>query len=449
MGGIVTSTRALQQAGLPWRYFNKATNATLSHGELLTPAGLKPSQTTTSYRSGGKELDGDLKLLSSSSNAAVCRALVEEGKDSLSKWDHGHEFSTVLQRYDCAISCATRVTSGGSNRGWEGPVVPDPSFYQFPTYPSISIPSDLTFWGTRAIADTIPTNPSVSLSTAIGELLIEGLPLHSRVFEALTRGGSGGVLRNSADFHLWLEFGVKPLLGDLRATIVATVDLFKTIAQFERDSGRNVRRRWNRPLETVSSQLSTPGRTGKVYDPTGTGLSGFGTVISLASRPLTESLITKRKLWFSGAYTYYLDVSRDYLSQLDHMLARIDRVYGIGITPETLWNVAPWSWFGDWLGNVGDVLHNMNAFSQNGLVLRYGYLMCTTTSEHTAALSNVSDSFGKPMGDITAIHTVTRKDRVRATPYGFGQNPNSFSAAQWAILAALGITKSPRSIRLL
>jgi hypothetical protein len=37
--------------------------------------------------------------------------------------------------------------------------------------------------------------------------------------------------------------------------------------------------------------------------------------------------------------------------------------------------------------------------------------------------------------------TVERKERIKATPFGFGLVDSDFTNRQWAILAALGITR--------
>jgi hypothetical protein len=42
---------------------------------------------------------------------------------------------------------------------------------------------------------------------------------------------------------------------------------------------------------------------------------------------------------------------------------------------------------------------------------------------------------------------VEQKRRIKSTPFGFGLSPGSFTARQWSILAALGMTRGPRSLR--
>jgi hypothetical protein len=122
------------------------------------------------------------------------------------------------------------------------------------------------------------------------------------------------------------------------------------------------------------------------------------------------------------------------------------KLVGFRLSPEVLWELQPWSWLVDWVFNVGQILENIESFQTDGLVMRYGYLMCTdvVSTETTAIFSN--GVFNR-LGPITKRATVTRKLRVRATPYGFGLDPATWSPERWAILAALGLTKTPTSLR--
>lgn len=121
-----------------------------------------------------------------------------------------------------------------------------------------------------------------------------------------------------------------------------------------------------------------------------------------------------------------------------------ERIWGVRLNPEVLWNLTPWSWAADWVTNAEDVFANVSAFSSEGLVMRYGYVMETTTTRITDTLR---PTLGK-YGPYTLQHSygTTVKVRRRATPYGFGLDPGTFSAYQWGIIAALGISKAPKTL---
>jgi hypothetical protein len=118
-----------------------------------------------------------------------------------------------------------------------------------------------------------------------------------------------------------------------------------------------------------------------------------------------------------------------------------DKVLGASLTPETLWNLAPWSWAVDWFSNTGDVLHNLQSFQSDGLVMRYGYMMVHTIVKDTYRLSSSNLGNDSSSGVSPLAYVTETKTRAKANPYGFGASWNGLSPHQLAILGALGITR--------
>ncbi len=75
----------------------------------------------------------------------------------------------------------------------------------------------------------------------------------------------------------------------------------------------------------------------------------------------------------------------------------------------------------------------------------YGYVMehtvQTTVIESTGGWYVVSPGKFQRMPDIKFVVVDETKQRLRATPYGFGLSWDGFSPEQLAILASLGITR--------
>jgi len=124
---------------------------------------------------------------------------------------------------------------------------------------------------------------------------------------------------------------------------------------------------------------------------------------------------------------------------------RFAKLWGLRISPELLWELTPWSWAADWVGNVGEVIHNLSAFSNDKLVLRWGYIMFKYTCRDTYLLEGVRLK-GMPSGPVSQTFVTQVKKRNRATPYGFGLDPAAFTTRQWAILGALGISRGTRML---
>jgi hypothetical protein len=115
---------------------------------------------------------------------------------------------------------------------------------------------------------------------------------------------------------------------------------------------------------------------------------------------------------------------------------------GLDPSPDTVWNLAPWSWAADWFTNAGDVVSNLSDFASGGLVMAYGYMMehsSVTDSYRLADHTGLIPMMGKPR----SLDVVTEtKLRIRANPFGFGVAWDGLSPFQLSILAALGLSRT-------
>jgi len=354
--------------------------------------------------------------------------------------DVGGEFFTKSQFVDHVSfvqHANTKAWYGDTEYTYSGPFVAGYG-YGAPSFDYVSGPArnELNALGTTAIARTIPTNPSADVSVFLGELLREGLP--SLIGSQFAKSG---ILTGAAREFLNFEFGIKPVISDVRKIANAVVRSEKILRQLKRDSGRNVRRRYEFAIEPPVVESEGPGYAEAYPNPplswtTGPGYRSFG-----------RAYKTSRS-WFSGCYTYHFELGDKSQSWLEEHAQKAKYLLGIELTPEVLWNLSPWSWLVDWVSNVGDIFHNVSAFADDGLVLRYGYLMNHFKQVHQANIHNlyVYNGYGNPVlkvGDsLESLYGVEVKQRIQATPYGFGLSLDGFDLRQWAILGALGISRS-------
>jgi hypothetical protein len=351
--------------------------------------------------------------------------------------DIGGEFLTRKGSY-YHNSPYLEIWSGSAHNSsyFKGRIYPKTSFSDGDITSNVQItPSsrtDLDALGTTAIAQTIPTNPVVSLATLFGELR-ESFPkmIGSSLFKSRLRKLHKGV----GNEYLNWEFGWKPLINDLTKWIHAARNSDKIWDQFLRDSGRRVRRHYTFPkLETVTSIVSDePIVAGGILN------SSFWQGGNNIFPRYYESREIRRR-WFSGAFTYYADVDPDVHKQWKGHLQRLQKLYGVKITPEVIWNLAPWSWAADWFSNTGDVITNISRFSDDGLVMPYGYMMENSLRIDTYRMKDVTPK-GYHIPDLTEVFTTNVKYRIQATPYGFGIDLGDLSPRQIAILTALGLTR--------
>jgi hypothetical protein len=236
-----------------------------------------------------------------------------------------------------------------------------------------------------------------------------------------------------------VQFGLKPLLSDVRATSRGVLNFNKLYQQYAKDAGKVVHRRYRFPstvniVDTTIASNVTASKVANIdfFSWYVSGVTGRGDVIRRRE--------TTQNCWFSGAFTYHLPKLDDGL--LGHA-ERAIHLLGLDLDPEVLWNVTPWSWAVDWFTNTGDVIHNLNAWSSDGLVLVYGYVM-----EHTIVRDiyrwTGSSTRWKPGGlyPETLVLVNETKVRRRATPFGFGLTMSGLSTRQKAIAAALGLSRA-------
>lgn len=301
--------------------------------------------------------------------------------------------------------------------------------------------SSLNVWGTSAIAAVEPTNPLSGLSVAIGELKKDGLPSLPGI-RALQ--GKTSSARSAGSEYLNKEFGWDPLISDVRKFMHVQANQNKLIEQYARGSGRKIRRELRLPSEIDTTYQEGVG-LGYLYPPLG---SNFYHSLPKWSRRIT----TSKKKWFVGSFTYFLPPYKVSGSNFERNRRLAHKLYGASITPETVWDLTPWSWAVDWVSNTGDVLHNIGAFADNGLVMHYGYVMEEISTrvetrvwdiEMQSAVRDPSPTRPRKMSCSSDLVSTTKR-RIVASPYGFGLNWDGFSSFQLSILAALGISRGRR-----
>jgi hypothetical protein len=304
--------------------------------------------------------------------------------------------------------------------------------------------AELDAFGTHAIAVTIPTNPLAGMGVFLGELRdlpklpfmesVKNVRKNLRHFKKATRGMS----QEAAGEYLNGVFGWAPFISDLQKFCKVVKHHESYIEQFRKGSGQLIRRRYSGEEESttdVQDNMLGGGYASPALDTYGYYQRG--------TLSLTTQTSTKR--WFSGAYTYYLPNVDSFVGRAKEAEALANHLYGLRVTPDLLYKLAPWSWALDWVTNTGDIIHNWSAFQNDGLVMQYGYVMETKSQTLSYCCSNVG-FVGNPLKTLTQVIRKETKCRRRATPYGFGLNSSGFSLKQWSIIAALGISRTPRSL---
>lgn len=292
--------------------------------------------------------------------------------------------------------------------------------------------SDLNAAGATAISICGPTNPAANAAVAIGEVLKDGLPALPGVH---TWQRKASILKAAGSEYLNAVFGYLPLIDEVKEVGSSARFARDILSQHEQGMGKNTRREFVFPVESEFHE---------VVESAGTGAEiGEGTRYRSKTKlgVLTKSTKVDRKRWFSGCFTYAVPNQGDSWRNLMGYGSEADKLFGTTLTPDVLWELAPWSWAVDWFSNMGDVINNFTQFKLNGQVMRYGYIMETveTTITYSLDFCGLVGAEDKP-GPRSVVKT-TSKTRTPANPFGFGLTWDGLSPTQLLIAAAIGITR--------
>lgn len=420
MSGYFTDKRSVPRQ-MPGTYFlpdGRKLDASISYTDL---------QTTYSFRSSRAQ---EIAQLAESWRNTTINGFTEMS----TKQDTGHPFRTFTQIENYSHEHVSSKLGSERYVGALSPVRVGVA-QDYPAFSSMPI-DEIKLYGNKAIKKTSPTYPEVNLSTSAAELFREGLPsyhLKTPYFNSQGKFDS----KNIGSDYLGAVFTWQPFITDVLRTIKALVSASETLTQYSRDSGRLVRRRYHFKQE----------RSTTVSEPTGGAIrySGFPTSLYQPTSETRRFLVTSQTItsrWFSGAFIYYINAGDSLLDRLAEFEQKGNRLLGLRITPETLWELIPWSWLVDWFVCIQDALAVSTSLQTDGLVLKYGYLMRHQVLKNTYTVTG-APVYGATVGAVRHSYTVVQKERVKATPYGFGVNLSGLSSSQWAILAALGLTKAP------
>jgi hypothetical protein len=302
----------------------------------------------------------------------------------------------------------------------------DPALVSYPSQHSFP---DANEYGTTAISRVNPGKSAASLSTALGEIMKDKLPHLPGVQSWSQRSGNA---KKAGSEFLNVQFGWLPLVNDVKDVAGGVLEFDTLLRQYIRDSGRKVRRRYSFPTQIERSSFDMGMRW--PYD------MGNNTDLYSGRQQgrVTLTVETIRNIWFSGAFTYH--IPKEFLSgDLGRAALGAQKVLGLELTPEVLWNLTPWSWAVDWFSNAGDVVSNVSHMATGGTVMQYGYIMCHTVTKHTYTMASPGNFLGVTPPPFTLIRET--KVRQRANPFGFGVSWDGLTPLQAAIAAAIGVTR--------
>jgi len=435
----------------PTAPFWHSVNGQVTRRGSMTLTGATFQQTTTSYRS-SERLDRGTSARDSLDGKELRKTLGQDRGVLRRQYDTGHDFLTQKWWTDFGLT-AIRLKSPPTPVRFEymGPLSLNSAISAGVFLPDIGsytpAQSQIMADGRKMIQRTIPTAPEVSLATFLAEIKREGLP-HLTGTILRKKGLS---LANAGGEYLNYQFGIAPTISDVQKMAQSVLKANKMVRemQYQRNSDTVVRKKAT--LEETNTAVVLKKDVGWGYPMIESdGISPQNTMLRYYD---SQGIVTcidniNSRTWFSGAWSYHLAESHSFLGKLEHYEQKANHLLGTRFTPETIWELTPWSWLIDYFSDAGTFISNVTALSSDSLVLRYGYVMHETFVDRSMHMSQFVPKVGAvaPREGVVRHDYFHEKRRTRSTPYGFGVDLGALSPRRWAILSALGFTKTEKGL---
>lgn len=297
----------------------------------------------------------------------------------------------------------------------------------------------LVTYGEAALNRINPLDLSESsIIQSIIELYREGLPHLPGMAIRKARDG----LKASGGEYLNVMFGWTPLALEIKAIYDCYNKMNTLFQRLKRQNNKCVRRKATIYKDTTKNTSSISGGVGS-YPLYHYANSVPGQKVEVATVDTEETT----RIWVVGAGKYYIPD----IESVEFKKLFIEQIYGARPSLSILYELMPWSWLLDYFTNVGDVIQYEFGPKLGTYVHEYAYLMrhkikTVTYKGGSGWTYDQPDCFVdptyKPSPPFIAREVYETKERIAATPYGFGSKLSGLSPKQLAILTALGISRT-------
>jgi len=276
---------------------------------------------------------------------------------------------------------------------------------------------DPNYWLSEFLARTNPIKPVHNIPLFLWEL--QEFPQLLRHYGDILSGRGSG---SPSDVWLAFNFGWKPLFSDLVTLLTFAEKSERHLGKLvnAKSQGREARvLHRNRTSSTVVSSFEFEGTRHRIHD----------------ARNL--------KVWATGHWVlndpYRVAEIQQLLSSAEGRVSYARARMGLRVNYATIWNMIPWSWVVDYLGNIGNILEN--ADNNIGVSLKDVSIMISDLAKET------SEPIFVPKGLSYRPHQFFR---VRKTRQTYSEPTPLFSARPiltWAQLGNLGALVTAGRIR--
>lgn len=342
------------------------------------------------------------------------------------------------------------------------------------TWPALSSFSPLTVEALRARGQSgylsaMPNRTQVELGTALAEIAVSpaqalrlpgnaiakrwaersptgrlaDLRRDGRTRRDRLRGLSREDARAAASDYLAYIFGAAPNIQIMDELADQISRSRKYAEMVSRQGWRRLRRR--RELGQVERVISTSTHGSWLHQNVGNTWMLTG--------PLTKTVTSSQRVWWSGSFRMPTTDTDTWLSQCSALFDRLDILLGMGVDIKMAWDLIPFSFIADWFSNTGDFIENRELVRDYNIVCEYGYVMChTRTTRHSEAVGFIEkypsfpgsqQAYGTAPARVAFSELVEVKQRERCGSFGFSTDFSMLNTYQWGALSALLLVNAP------
>lgn len=371
------------------------------------------------------------------------------------------------------------------SRGAYGIIDIQPS--SLPTKPS---DADLQNWSSAQIRNMRPTKPDFRLARFLGELRdankmfrpdsyfltyfastrtalnqyrnvkLKAPSIHDINNDTYRKNNSGhfvtDAMEASGKASLNYQFAVIPTAADIKKGAEAVLSSEKIIKQYLRDMDTIISRSGRRVIDTKTFTGRIGWTTVSPWNLPGNSLAGM-TVKGIPGanhpdiyKPILQGYLnTRLEQRVFSTYRYAPENSGALLNVFDSYVGEAQKVLGLRLDLQTVWDLLPFSWMVDWFLDIGGLLGYQQDVADYGLVSqRAGYVLeWTGHGSVSPVMSGADDTYTRGRSIISpGLATVVYKKQARRSGNPYGMTPTwNLNPFQWGILGSLGMAWAPNA----
>lgn len=272
---------------------------------------------------------------------------------------------------------------------------------------------DNSMW-VKLVAQTNPSTPDIQLPVSLSEL---------RELPSLIQSFGRNAFRAAADGNLRWQFGIKPMVQDLRTlfSFVQQVNnRLRQLEQMRKNGGVSKRLRLGMQSNSVSS----------------------GPIVIHSGEGIIRAKIETRRSVTTWGSVYWTPSSAISAASKDE-LRRIAKLLTLGLHRSNMslnvWNALPWSWLIDWFFNLS------NALAAGNRIAAHPHRMCIMQTDESIERRPITSKSSTISVTGTGTYITVRKRRfVNPPPILLPGFLPALSRRQVSILASLSVVKTLR-----